>query len=124
MLFRSICKAYSKDGSLLARGENPNPNGYGGLIIISDVSNKKQVLEYELSSVPTSLDFSPDGKFLAVGMANNAIIIDLESIEQQTVSTYSWEGNKNGSVAFSPDGRYLAVGGSVYRVTNLTKKIE
>ncbi|MFA4959148.1 MAG: hypothetical protein WC535_04575 [Candidatus Cloacimonas sp.] len=124
MLFRSICKAYSKDGSLLARGENPNPNGYGGLIIISDVSNEKQVLEYELSSVPTSLDFSPDGKFLAVGMANNAIIIDLESIEQQTVSTYSWEGNKNGSVAFSPDGRYLAVGGSVYRVTNLTKKIE
>lgn len=124
MLFRSKCNAYSKDGSLLAGGERPNPNGNRGLIIISDVSNKKQVMEYELSSVPKSLDFSPDGKFLAVGMDENAIIIDLESKEQQTVSTYSWEDNTNISVAFSPDGRYLAVGGSVYRVTNLTKKIE
>jgi len=124
MDFSYICKAYSKDGSLLAGGARPNPNGDRGLIIISDVSNKKQVMEYELSSVPKSLDFSPDGKLLAVGMDENAIIIDLESKEQQTVSTYSWKDHTNITVAFSPDGRYLAVGGSVYRVTNLTKKIE
>lgn len=111
-------KGYSKDIHILTFSPDSKllaANAYGGQVrgVVYDIDTGEAVTTLTNSvptrktDRPTSLSFSPDGNYLAVGHGSGTINIWLKS---------SWElssrflGQENGiySLSYSPDGNYLA----------------
>jgi WD40 repeat protein/mono/diheme cytochrome c family protein len=66
---------------------------------------------YTLPPVITSLDFSPDGKLLAVAGFNEVILINVETTER--VARLVGMSERIESVKFSPSGKQLAAAGGL-----------
>ena len=101
---------WSPDGKRLAS------TSFDGTVQMWDAFSGQHVLTY---TAPTSLRggapaaanavaFSPDGRYLAVGGAGAAVLLDASSAK--VLGYYGPPGGESHAVAFSPDGKYLAVG--------------
>jgi len=66
---------------------------------------------YELPPIITSIDFSPDGKLLAVGGFHEVLLHKSDGSE--LVARLVGVSERIEAVAFSPDGRWLAVSGGL-----------
>lgn len=108
--------AFSPDGKILASAE-----GCGKIILIEDCttsdiwlwSTSENQLIGQLSNVHsgsvTNIDFSPDGKTLASGSADNSVVL-WNVVDRHPI--WVSEGDYPVySLAFSPDGKTIAVGG-------------
>jgi WD40 repeat protein len=58
----------------------------------------------------TSVVFSPDGRYLAVGTAGGSSVQLIDTSRWQVIRTFEGHTDDVRSVAFSPDGRLLASG--------------
>ena len=73
--------------------------------------NQKIVVQTRLSALVTSVSFSPGGKILASGSADNTIKLWDVSTGKELRTLWGHSGVIN-SVAFSPNGKILASGSS------------
>ena len=93
-------------------------------LMIWDVNKNTSLVSKNLGTQATCLDFSPDGRFLAVGLVNGVFLLLESHIERMNFGTYMEEYSppKLGVVMcpkeakapvvalkFSYDGSYLAV---------------
>jgi uncharacterized protein with WD repeat len=60
----------------------------------------------------SSVVFSPDGRYLAVGTAGGSSVQLIDTSSWQVIRTFEGHTDTVNSVAFSPDGRLLASGSS------------
>jgi WD40 repeat protein/transcriptional regulator with XRE-family HTH domain len=83
-----------------------------GDAVLSSVTNLKTLPRDFTghSSEVWSVDFSPDGKYLATGSKDNTIRL-WSLTSGQTVRTFSTNTGEVGEVAFSPDGKYIISAG-------------
>lgn len=65
-----------------------------------------------LSSAILSLDYSPDGNFLAVGGSNQAWVWNISKKPPQVSHAQEYHGARINSVKYSPDGTLIAHGSS------------
>jgi WD40 repeat protein len=104
-LFGPIQVVFSPDGKLLASlvfSVNSD-------VVLWDVEGRKRKLAFRDKRVLVSLAYSPDGKTLAAGDEDGAIILlDTETgkVKTKLSGHTAWVG----SVQFSPDGKTLASG--------------
>ncbi len=79
-----------------------------GTAKLVDVATQNIMLNISVS--PTSVAFSPDGKFLAIGRSNSKVyLLDIPNREFISVFTLDFQDEDNvNSIAFSPDGTLLA----------------
>jgi WD40 repeat protein len=100
---RAVAK-FSPDGNKIAAGY------YSGEIIIWDANTYNPISVYKGENDYWSLDFSPDGEYIAYGARYEAVtLFDIEN--NCVVKTFPIE--RSGipmRVKFSPDGRYIAAG--------------
>ncbi len=92
---------FSPDGELLAGATDV------GNIQVWDVNSRSRMISLNVEGFVSDLEFSPDGKFVAVGTYGTGTVwlIDVSSgkvVDHQRVSDMGC-----GSIAFSPDGRFL-----------------
>ncbi len=121
--------AFSPRGTLLARGRR-DTNGTP-LVIVHDVSARKEIASWPLSTALRSVAFSPDAKLIAALSQDGSVRV-CEIASQQVVTQFltgtldfrrsvytgsnrQWTASNllvlhYGGVLFSPDGRWLAVG--------------
>ena len=108
--FNNAVAKFSPDGNKIAAGY------YSGEIIIWDAHTYNPVSVYKGENDYFSLDFSPDGKYIAYGARYEAVtLFDVEN--NCVVKTFPVE--RSGipeAVKFSPDGRYIAAGYTVHRI--------
>jgi WD40 repeat protein len=101
---------FSPDGNKIAAGY------YSGEIIIWDANTYNPISVYNGENDYWSLDFSPDGKYIAYGARHEAVtLFDVEN--NCVVKTFPVE--RSGipmAVKFSPDGRYIAAGYGVHKI--------
>jgi DNA-binding beta-propeller fold protein YncE len=97
---------FSPDDKLLAVGH------YNGAILFNAVTGEK-LYDIAFSSRPLVLgiDFSPDGKKLALATWDNKAYI--WDVEKNSQILYLPFGKKLFGIAFSPDGRYVFAGGEL-----------
>ncbi len=98
--------SFSPDGTRLAAGV---ATGDGGQVIVLDLQTGQHLLQYwaHAYSIP-SLDFSPDGYWIATGAVDRYVKI-WDSYTGGLVQTLS-QGSQGGAIRFSPDGSILASG--------------
>lgn len=97
--------AYSPDGSEVAAGADD------GTLRFWNAENGASLSVLDLGAPVTALDYSPDGRLLAVGVArasDNLLMLDA-SVRAQSAS-YPLPTNSVAAVDFSPDGDMLVVG--------------
>ncbi|HLX58106.1 MAG TPA: WD40 repeat domain-containing protein [Ktedonobacteraceae bacterium] len=102
--------AWSPDGQRIASISDD------GTLQVWDAFTGQHVVSNIISSPsargePAALNavaFSPNGKYLAIGGAGQAILLDAATAK--IVGNYGPQGGQANAVAFSPDGKYLAVG--------------
>lgn len=112
-----VSVAVSRDGTLLASGSSM------GNIIVWDTKSKQELRRFAGRKYDEihSLDFSPDGKWLATGTFNQLIMKRVQGIERgQPVRIWDVGKGKEArrlenespilAVAISPDGQWLASG--------------
>ena len=107
----SATAKFSPDGNKIAAGYST------GEIIIWDANTYNPISVYKGEEHDYfSLDFSPDGKYIAYGARHEAAtLFDIEN--NYVVKTFPAEGAITPrNVKFSPDGRYIAVGYSSNRI--------
>lgn len=110
--------AWSPDGDLLA------VFGEFNTVRIFDLKTEEFVKDLSLpvSSMPTSLTWSPDGKAIAVGMTNGDITIWNRDgwFKREPLETHS---DVISALSWSPDGQYLAIGSElgVWRYWDIAK---
>lgn len=75
-----------------------------GDLVISDVSTGEFLYALWVESEARSVDFSPDGRYLAVGTQNKTLIFDVET--RDAVAALFQVGLIR-ALAYSPDGRWL-----------------
>jgi WD40 repeat protein len=94
------------DGESLAIGTSK------GNVRIVDLATGKELLNVQIvQDEVSSLDFSPDGEWLAVASARGVAVWRwLEGMEPHLLLTHEQGGQGAMSVAFSPDGQWLATG--------------
>lgn len=90
---------FSPDGRLAVAG--------GNKIIFWDTSSGKAESWTGRSGI--SMDFSPDGRFIASAFQNNVTILDVNAKEE--IAFLDGDGSSIYSVAFTPDGKFVASGG-------------
>jgi len=105
--------AYSPDGNYLAiaNRKNRNKNQFYNYIYMWNIKTGRAEAALEgHQGILNSIAFSPDGKYLASGSADNTIQIwDLKT--NNLIITFQAHTKGVTHVAFSPDGRYLASAG-------------
>jgi WD40 repeat protein len=95
---------YSPDGRKFARLNR------GGQIFLYETTAYQPVTKLWLSVRARSIDFSPDGKLLAVGCEDHKVRMVLVAT-LETVATFRGHNADVAAVAFSPDGKTLASAG-------------
>jgi WD40 repeat protein len=96
--------AYSPDGSRVAAGGNRG-------VRVWDAATGEVVRQIDSTDPILTLAFSPDGRFLASGFQNGAIMVwDIAS--GAMVSAMAGHSSHANHLTFSPDGRTLLSGGS------------
>jgi WD40 repeat protein len=123
--------AFSPDGRILAVGD------VGNTVTLWRVSDATKLIKlfpgnadfdeddlYATHAYVASVSFSPDGRILATGGSNGAVLWRVSDGEK--LATLS-AGSFVASVSFSPDGRILATGGSngpeLWRVSDGAKLV-
>ena len=111
---RSISIAISPDGNFLTTND-------GNGLLIRKVDNFENIVTEVPGSwsVANVIDWSPDGKFIAVGAFHGSIyIIDTQS--WKLIHTLTEPKGQIGDVKFSPQGDFLAVTGedNIFRLWN------
>ncbi|MBC8352707.1 MAG: protein kinase [Planctomycetes bacterium] len=93
---------FSPSGSTLAAGTK------NGRVVLWDVDRGRRTTSFAAGEAIFSLDWSPDGKLLAVCGWNSVIIWNVEM--RQTVATFPEAQGPLGQAAWHRDGNQLAVG--------------
>lgn len=105
--------AASVDGKLVTAASASNGPGTDQTVRLWDIASGEEIRVLDNTYLVNALDFSSDGRILALGEYNDANghhqvrLIDLES--NDTLTTFEVESVLN-TLTFSPDGRMLAVG--------------
>jgi len=76
-------------------------------VVIWNVDNEEKFAEFPFKKWPFSVSFSPDGKYLAIGLTKTASIWNVRTRERITTFTPI---SSVFSISFSPDGMLLATG--------------
>jgi WD40 repeat protein len=111
-LYRASCygMAISPDGRTIVNGgERPSTYMPGGATLNSwDIATGKHLKTFAIGQVKgPAVVFSPDGRVIATGGANNNVCLwDAET--GKLTGQLAGHGSLVAAVAFSPDGRYLA----------------
>ena len=92
-------------GHVLAAGSSQN-----GTVRLWDVAARRPSGDFAAGDTVTDLSFSPDGKLLAVGTGDGAILWDVAGRRQVGARLSTSNAFAATTVAFSPDGRRLATG--------------
>lgn len=100
---RAVC--FSRDGKYLASGDDDNR------VMIWNVRDKKQVVEFVLSGKVRSIAFSPDSRILACVAGSELHLLDWNSQHELNVGVIKSTIN---SVVFSADGKMLACSARSY----------
>lgn len=103
---------FSPDGSLVVTGASENSNTYP---TIWNASNGERVRELPrpASDDAVSVEFSPSGKFIAVGGGFVTYLYDAETGEELTsLSTGPFGPDANTGIAFTADERYIITKGT------------
>jgi len=104
----AACFALAQEAPLLATVQ---PDGRTGIL---DLSSGAVRGEWGMDAAVTALDFSPDGRRLAVLHLNRGALWDVP--QQSFLGDFHPAGELWRTVRFSPDGSLLAVGGSSHLV--------
>jgi WD40 repeat protein len=95
--------ALSPDGRWLAAAMLP-----GGGVMVFDVDTRKRVKTLP-ARLWTAAEFSPDGKWLVTGAADELCIYETGTWKRRHRLPRSAGGDGSGPIAFSSDGKVLAV---------------
>lgn len=98
------------DGTLLASaaGKTVN-NNYVSAVTIWDTSTGGEIRTLELSGPANALQFSPDGKLLAIAVGNELQVWD--PVEGKMLTTLTGHSDMVTKVAFSPDQKAISTSG-------------
>jgi WD40 repeat protein len=113
---------FSPNGKTLA-GFYPQFQGEH-LLVIWDVASRTEKVRLNLSwGQPNSLQFSPDNRLLAAGMADHVVHLWDASTGSEWANLVGHQGDL-GSACFSPDGRTLASVSGDIKLWNLASQRE
>lgn len=107
------CFAWGAKGKRLACASGK------GRLLVWDVADRRLLRELQLNGVQ-QLAYSPDGAWLAVGSANQVVLLDAESLAP-TGAPFAY-GDTVRALAWSPDGEVLAAGGKGGKIVILGVK--
>lgn len=86
-------------------------SGQGGSVRLFDLASRSEYVRLDQPGVSLALDFSPDGRMLAVGSSDERVYIwDVETGERLGELTGHTAGIAFHSVDWSPDGKLIAAG--------------
>ena len=92
----------SSDGWYAASGSKDNT------IKIWNIFSRACVLNFEVEAEPLCVRFSPEGRYIAVGVGNKIKLWTVE--EQRPAKIFSGHEGPVTSLAFSPDGMLIVTG--------------
>ena len=104
--------SFSGDGQYLATGDIHQSGR--NKVTLWEVNSGETVREMWHSRVVNTVNFGPDGKYLATGSNDKVMLWEVNNSTK--VQEMESEGRVN-IVTFSPDGQHLAVGGSGKTIT-------
>lgn len=103
---------YSPDGDLRAIIDRTDDYKY--FVKLYDMDSDEEVLKIDIDKNPEDLDFSPDGKLLAIGIQRAPVTI-YEVGTGEVLYTFDQTGFEQGvsnwieGLSFTPDGKHVAV---------------
>lgn len=104
-----LCLDFNEDGSKLASTAGDHVNKNFGEIKLWDLSNGQELMKIDTgNALVSSIDFSPDGKSLAIASWNSTIrLLDLETKSEKLLKEHRVSIK---AICYSRDGQLLASG--------------
>jgi WD40 repeat protein len=95
--------AFTPDNQLVTAGDS-------GAVIVWDIASRKEIVNFNSGGVSDALAVSPDGKYLAAGVAGGDIVV--WNLSTRAYFKTLEQFGAISSLQFSPDGKLLATGSS------------